>query len=93
MTRTVQKYFEKDNINKIAYLDQIKREITRYVENDDKRSSLLAIIECDMLKLDVESVWEYFTEKRGYLKILIKILKRNDELSETLRESLMEVHH
>jgi hypothetical protein len=46
-----------------------------------------------MLELNVESVWGYFIEKRGYLKILIKILKREEQSSEVLRESLMEIHH
>lgn len=86
------KRYGTDNLNKGAYLTFIKADINRYIEKDeDKRSSLLAIIESDMIVLDTENVWGYFTEKRHFLKILIKIIKKDDSSSSDLRSSLQDI--
>lgn len=44
-----------------------------------------------MILLDKADVWKYFTEKRSYLKILNKILKKDEEAADTLKESLKDI--
>lgn len=90
--KVVHKRFGSDNLNKGDYLSKIKTDINRYIEKDEeKRSSLLAIIESDMIVLDTENVWIYFTEKRHFLKILIKIMKKDDSSSSDLRNALQDI--
>lgn len=90
--RIVQKRYGSDNLNKGAFLNTIKTDIYRFIEKDEeKRSSLLAIIESDMIVLDNENVWIYFTDKRHFLKILIKIMKKDDSSSSDLRDALQHI--
>lgn len=92
MMRIVQKRYGSDNLNKGAFLNTIKTDIYRLIEKDEeKRSSLLAIIESDMIVLDNENVWIYFTDKRHFLKILIKIMKKDDSSSSDLRDALQHI--
>lgn len=52
--KVVQKRYLSDNLNKGAYLSFIKADINRFADKDEeKRTSLLAIIESDMITMDV----------------------------------------
>ena len=63
-------------------INAMKQEINNFVFNQEDDNSLKAILEMELIKLDEDKIWEYFTEKREYLKILIKILKKGDDRSD-----------
>lgn len=46
-----------------------------------------------MMKLDEQSIWDYFLkpDKRGYIKALIKILKKDQTQAEQIRISLKNI--
>lgn len=82
MLRLVNKILKEEGMEKNQAINAMKQEINNFVFNQEDKNSLKAILEMELIKLDEDKIWEYFTEKREYLKILIKILKKGDDRSD-----------